>query len=184
MSRCSASEAERSSRALQQYRGLFGVLDPAVVDQRNHDELDSECRGRGQHQVKVGQQRLLRLSNGLPERRLHETVAGQAWNLDGVDERKAQDFGASCRGRERVVAQSLLIEGPFHPAEAERLCPREFLPPFIPGKRLDLAVDQRRQPPLHEADALLRRSHGLSPVLMARPFVVQPPSTNSSCPVM
>src|SRR5882757_8092019 len=97
--------------------------------------------------------------------------------------RKSQDFPSPGFGHKRVFAQMLLIDGPFHPAQAEGIRPGEFLTPFIPGERLDLSLNQCRQPSLHEADAFAWRLHGLSPVLIARPFAVHPPSTNNSWPV-
>ena len=102
--------------------------------------------------------------------------------LSDVAARQFEDFLLSGCGVERVFAQPVLVDGPFDPGQAERTGAGKFLAPFVPRERLDLAVDHGRQPSLHEADAFQCR-HGLSPSLIARPFVVQPPSTNNSWPV-
>jgi hypothetical protein len=123
----------------------------------------------------------MRLAIRLPERRLHEAIAGQARRLQPVAAREFDDLLLSGCGVQRIFAQPILVDGPFDPGQAERAGAGKFLAPFIPREGLDLAVDHGRQPSLHKADAFERR-HGL-PSLIARPFAVQPPSTNNSWPV-
>ena len=75
---CFDSEAVAIEQNAQQGFGLRRALDPAVVDQRNDDEFDAEGAAGGEHQIEIVDQRFLRLAVRLPERRLHEAVAGQA----------------------------------------------------------------------------------------------------------
>ena len=108
-----------------------------------------------EHQIEIVDQRFLRLALGLPERRLHEAIAGQA--CDGLSAWRRDSSRISCCPAavvERVFAQPVLVDGPFDPGQAERAGAGKFLAPFVPRERLDLAVDHGRQPSLHEADAL------------------------------
>ena len=85
---------------------------------------------------------------------MHEAVAGQACRLESVVAGQLDDFLLSAGGIERVFVQAVLVDRPFDPGQAKRAGAGKFFAPFAPRERLDLAVDQGRQPSLHETDAL------------------------------
>src|SRR3546814_9318220 len=73
--------------------------------------------------------------------------------------------------QQRVLVQPILVEGPFHQADAEPVGGWKLALPVLPGKGLDHAVDPVAQPALHETD------------IHYSPFAAQPPSTKTSLPV-
>ena len=144
-----------------------------------HDELDAEA-AQDASTRSSSRQRSLALAVRLPERRLHEEVAGERADVNAVCGGQVDDLAPPVSGHQRILAQPLVVERPFDQSRGRARGAGKFVAPVVPREGLNLAVDLRRQPALHEADASLSSR---VPLANARPFAVQPPSTNSSCPV-